>query len=187
MGKQFTELREKHIKFIGAKKIYFVATAASSGNVNMSPKGGDSLRVINSTQIAWLNLTGSGNETASHVLQNPRMTLMFCAFEGKPLILRVYGTAKVLHQNDEEWEKTSALFPRSVGARQIYILDINLVQASCGTAVPYFNYESDRDDLAKWSDNLGKEGIEKYWQKKNQRSIDGFDTEIVERAGITTE
>lgn len=187
MGKQFSELREKHIKFINDQKIYFVATAASTGNVNVSPKGGDSLRVINSTQIAWLNLTGSGNETVSHVLQNPRMTLMFCAFEGKPLTLRAYGNAKVLHQNDEGWEKASALFPQNVGSRQIYILDICLVQASCGTSVPYFNYESDRNDLARWSENLGKVGIEKYWEKKNQHSIDGFETEIVERAGITPE
>lgn len=95
MGQQFSELSDQHIEFISEQKIYFVGTAAETGNFNLSPKGGDSLRIINSKQITWLNLTGSGNESASHVLQNPRMTVMFCAFEGKPLILRAYGKAKV--------------------------------------------------------------------------------------------
>ena len=184
MGKQFSALTEQHIEFIGKQRLYFVGTAADTGNVNLSPKGGDSLRVIDTNTIAWLNLTGSGNESASHVLINPRMTIMFCAFEGAPLILRAYGNAQVLHQTDPEWGKYSALFPHSVAARQIFILDIDMVQSSCGMSVPYFNYNDDRDDLGKWSTRQGKDGIEKYWVKKNQQSIDGFETEIVERAGI---
>lgn len=185
MGKQFSELSVQHIDFISKQKIYFVGTAAETGSVNISPKGGDSLRVINSKEIAWLNLTGSGNESASHVLQNPRMTVMFCAFEGKPLILRAYGSAKVLHQQDKEWDEYSSHFPGSVATRQIFVLDINLVQSSCGMSVPYFSYDEDRDDLDKWSEKQGTVGIEKYWAKKNQKSIDGFETEIVERSGIT--
>lgn len=184
MGQQFSELNDQHIEFISEQKIYFVGTAAETGSVNVSPKGGDSLRVINSKEIAWLNLTGSGNESASHVLQNPRMTVMFCAFEGKPLILRAYGKAKVLHKNDKDWEKYSSQFPFSVAARQIFVLDINLVQSSCGMSVPYFSYESDQDNLAKWSEKQGVDGIEKYWAKKNQKSIDGFETEILERTGV---
>lgn len=108
MGAQFQTLSDKHIAFIRAQKIYFVASAADSGTVNLSPKGGDSLRVISPTQIAWLNLTGSGNETAAHVLKNNRMTLMFCAFEGAPLILRTYGHAEVLHRTSPEWSEYSA-------------------------------------------------------------------------------
>ncbi len=185
MGQQFTELSNKHIEFIDNQQIFFVGTAAESGHVNLSPKGSDSLRVIDSNTIAWLNLTGSGNESASHVLLNPRMTIMFCAFEGSPLILRAYGQARVLHRNDPEWSKYVDLFPPSVASRQVFILDISLVQSSCGTSVPFFNYESDRDTLAKWSQNKGKEGIEAYWVKNNQRSIDDFDTEIVKRSGIT--
>lgn len=187
MGKQFSELSDKHVEFIEKQKIYFVATAAKDGSVNLSPKGGDSVRVISPTQIAWLNLTGSGNESASHVIQNPRMTIMFCAFEGSPLILRAYGVAKVLHVNDEDWTEYSELFPQSVAARQIFILDINLVQASCGMSVPYFTYEGDREDLAKWSEKQGSEGIEKYWVKKNQISLDGFESEIVQRSGLNNE
>lgn len=186
MGKQFSELSSKHIEFIAEQKIYFVGTAAATGSVNLSPKGGDSLRVINPNKIAWLNLTGSGNESASHILKNDRMTLMFCAFEGSPLILRAYGKAKMLHKKDPDWEVYSALFPESVAARQIFILDINLVQSSCGMSVPYFTFDGDRDDLAKWSERQGHAGIEKYWLKKNQQSIDGFETEIAERSGISS-
>lgn len=185
MGMQFSELSSKHIEFIGEQKIYFVGTAADTGSVNLSPKGGDSLRVINPTKIAWLNLTGSGNESASHILKNTRMTLMFCAFEGSPLILRTYGKAKMLHNKDPEWKVYSKLFPESVAARQIFILDINVVQASCGMSVPYFKFDGNRDDLAKWSERQGHEGIEKYWLKKNQKSIDGFETEIAERTGLS--
>ncbi len=112
MGKQFSELSDKHIEFIAQQKIYFVATAAENGSVNLSPKGGDSLRVISPKQIAWLNLTGSGNESASHVIQNPRMTIMFCAFEGSPLILRAYGEAEVLHSQDEDWCRYALCFQR---------------------------------------------------------------------------
>ncbi|WP_370444981.1 pyridoxamine 5'-phosphate oxidase family protein [Photobacterium sp. GB-36] len=187
MGKQFSELSDKHVEFIEKQKIYFVGTAADSGNVNLSPKGGDSLRVINSKQIAWLNLTGSGNESASHVIKNARMTLMFCAFEGAPLIFRVYGEAKVLHTKDEEWGQFVQLFPESVASRQIFILDIDFVQSSCGMSVPYFSYEGDRDDLANWSKKQGVEGIEQYWLKKNQKSIDGFETEIAKRSGLDVE
>ncbi|QIJ85251.1 pyridoxamine 5'-phosphate oxidase family protein [Vibrio coralliilyticus OCN008] len=185
MGKQFSELSNKHISFIEQQKLYFVGTAADRGSVNLSPKGGDSLRVISPTQIAWLNLTGSGNESAAHVLNNPRMTLMFCAFEGAPLILRAYGQASVLHNKDAEWKKYVSLFPESVAARQIFILDINMVQSSCGMSVPYFTYEGDREDLAKWSEKQGTEGIEKYWLKKNQKSIDGFESEIASRSGLS--
>jgi len=185
MGQQYTELSDKHIEFIGQQKIYFVGTAAETGTVNLSPKGGDSLKVINATTIAWLNLTGSGNESASHILQNQRMTIMFCAFDGTPLILRAYGQARMLHRNDTEWSNYIDLFPTSIAARQIFILDIAKVQSSCGMAVPNFAYEDDRELLANWTERQGKEGIEAYWVKKNQKSIDDFDTEIVERSGIT--
>ncbi|BBB26907.1 pyridoxamine 5'-phosphate oxidase family protein [Amphritea japonica] len=184
MGKQFSELTERQITFISQQKIYFVGTAADTGHVNLSPKGGDSLRVINSTTIAWLNLTGSGNESAAHVIQNPRMTIMFCDFDGSPLILRTYGNARVLHRQDAEWSDYNRLFPTSIATRQIFILDINLVQSSCGMSVPYFDYKGDRNELDRWSEKQGKAGIEQYWSNKNQQSIDGFDTEIVKRTGL---
>ncbi len=187
MGQQFSELNAKHIEFIAKQKLYFVSTAADTGTVNVSPKGGDSLRVINASTIAWLNHTGSGNESAAHVLINPRMTIMFCAFEGAPLILRAYGKATVLHQGDAQWHEYIALFPQSVASRQIFLLAIDKVQSSCGMSVPYFSYEADRDALAQWSDKQGKVGIEQYWQKKNQHSIDGFATDIVKKSALLVE
>jgi hypothetical protein len=180
MGQKYTELSDKHIEFIKDQKIYFVGTAAETGSVNLSPKGDDSLRVLNENTIAWLNLTGSGNESAAHVLQNPRMTIMFCAFDGKPLILRAYGQARMLHRKDPEWAKYIDLFPPSIASRQICILDISMVQSSCGMSVPYFDYNEDRELLADWSERQGEEGIEAYWTKKNQKSIDGFESKIVE-------
>ncbi|CCN35472.1 putative Pyridoxamine 5'-phosphate oxidase [Vibrio nigripulchritudo SO65] len=186
MGQQSAELSDKHIEFIQKQKIYFVGTAGETGTVNLSPKGGDSLRVIDSKTIAWQNLTGSGNESAAHVLQNPRMTIMFCAFEGSPLILRAYGNARAIHSSDEDWSNYVDLFPHSVATRQIFLLDINLVQASCGMSVPFYDYIGDREELAKWSERQGEEGVRKYWLKKNQHSIDGFETEIVKRAGLET-
>lgn len=182
MGQQFSSLVTKHIEFIEKQKIFFVGTAADTGKVNLSPKGGDSLKVINENTIAWLNYTGSGNESAAHTLINPRMTIMWCAFEGAPLILRAYGNAKPIHQGDKEWSDFSSLFAESTGDRQIFVLDISMVQSSCGMSIPYFAYESERDDLENWSNKIGKDGIKKYWEKKNQRSLDGFDTEILKRS-----
>lgn len=117
MAKQFSELSERWIEFIQQQKIFFVGTATDVSRINISPKGMDSLRVINNNRVVWLNLTGSGNETAAHVQTYPRMTLMFCAFDGPPLILRLYGTATVVHKNDSEWDELFKLFQPLPGAR----------------------------------------------------------------------
>ncbi|HDZ8894277.1 pyridoxamine 5'-phosphate oxidase family protein [Aeromonas dhakensis] len=185
MGQLFEALSPRHVAFIEAQKIFFVGTAAAEGTVNLSPKGGDSLRVIDAHTLAWLNLTGSGNESAAHVLQHPRMTVMFCAFEGAPLILRAYGRARVLHRSDPEWSSFLARFPQSVAARQIFLLDIECVQASCGMSVPLYEYQGDREELANWSERQGREGIEAYWRKKNQLSLDGLESEILVRSGLS--
>lgn len=113
MGQLFEALLPHHVTFIEGQKIFFVGTAAAKGSVNLSPKGGDSLRVLDAHTLAWLNLTGSGNESAAQVLQQPRMTVMFCAFEGAPLILRAYGQARVLHRTDPQWPSLLALFPQA--------------------------------------------------------------------------
>lgn len=184
MGKTYTELTEQQIQFIAQQKLFFVATAADTGKVNVSPKGGDFLRVRNPNEIVWLNLTGSGNESAAHVLKNPRMTIMFCAFTGAPLILRAYGQAKAIHRGDAQWSELIELFPASLGARQLFVLSIEQVQSSCGTAVPFYDYVEDRNQLAQWTERQGSEGIAAYWEKKNQKSLDGFDTEILQRSLI---
>lgn len=183
MGQQFKELSDKHIKFITEQKMFFVGTATADSRVNVSPKGMDSLRVLGNTRVAWLNVTGSGNETAAHVQKIPRMTIMFCAFDGQPLILRIYGTAKVIHKSDPEWTSLIPLFKALPGARQIFDLTIDLVQTSCGMAVPYFSYDGDRDLLSEWATKKGEEGLKHYWKEKNQLSIDGLPTHIVARGG----
>ena len=183
MGQQFNELSEKHIQFIAEQNIFFVGTASTDSRVNISPKGMDTLRVLDNTRVAWLNVTGSGNETSAHVQQNPRMTVMFCAFNGQPLILRLYGTAKVIHKSDPEWKDLFSLFKPLPGARQIFNVTIDLVQISCGMAVPYFSYDGDRELLSEWAIKKGDEGLNRYWEEKNQMSIDGIPTHIVAKNG----
>jgi len=179
MGQQFSELSEKHIQFISAQHLFFVGTATADSRVNVSPKGMDSFKVLSNTRVAWLNVTGSSNETSAHVQQAPRMTLMFCAFDGPPLILRLYGSAKVVHKNDADWANLAALFKPLPGARQIFDVTLDLVQTSCGMAVPYYSHDGDRELLSEWATKKGEEGIKRYWEEKNQLSIDGIPTNVV--------
>ncbi len=179
MGKRFDELSERHVQFIAEQKIFFVGTATADGRVNVSPKGMDSLRVLGANRVAWLNVTGSGNESAAHVQKNPRMTLMFCAFDGQPLILRLYGTAKVIHPRDPAWRDLFPLFNPLPGARQVFDLAVDLVQTSCGFGVPYFDYLGEREDLTQWAIKKGEAGLKQYWEEKNQISIDGIPTHIL--------
>jgi len=174
----FDELDEKLRTFISSQKIFFVGTAAAEGTVNVSPKGMDSLRILNPKQLIWLNLTGSGNETAAHILEQSRMTIMFCSMEGKPLILRVYGKARAIHARDNEWIEWIKMFPEYPGSRQIFLLDIDRAQTSCGYAVPNYKFQEDREALVGWAKSKGDEGIKKYWKENNQISIDGKPTKI---------
>lgn len=176
MGKRFTAISPEQTEFIQAQKMFFVGTAAAEGRVNVSPKGMDSFRVIGPNQVVWLNLTGSGNETAAHLLQNDRMTIMFCAFEGKPLILRLYGNAKIYHPGESIFQEHIGLFATNAGARQIIVMEVDLVQNSCGFAVPLMDFNSERTILNDWAEKKGKEGVAEYWQEKNTVSIDGFET-----------
>ncbi|MCL1078901.1 pyridoxamine 5'-phosphate oxidase family protein [Parashewanella spongiae] len=187
MGKVFESMTQQQMEFIEKQQMFFVATAATEGTVNLSPKGMDSLRIIDSNTIAWLNVTGSGNETSAHVQQNPRMTVMFCAFEGAPLILRLYGQARMLHQADGDWGKYKDLFPSLPGTRQIYLLDIDKTQSSCGMGVPLYDFVAQRDSLNRSHEKKGQKGVEAYWTKANQKSLDGFPTSIVELSGLTVE
>ena len=176
MGKKFSTLSTELVDFIQNQKVFFVGTAAEEGRVNVSPKGMDTLRVIDGNKIIWVNLTGSGNETAAHLLQNNRMTIMFCAFEGKPQILRLYGTAEIYHHDDETFQNLSIFFPAIPGMRQIIEMDIDLVQTSCGFAVPLMDFREERTVLSNWAEKKGPKEIRDYWQEKNRKSIDGFET-----------
>ena len=183
MADRSPELNARLRTFIEHQRLFFVATAVANGRINLSPKGMDSLRVLAPHRVIWLNVTGSGNETAAHVQHDPRMTLMFCAFEGPPLILRLYGSARAVHRADPDWAELYAHFPPQTGARQIFDLDIDLVQTSCGFGVPLMEYQGERGLIEKWSEKKGAEGIEAYWGKKNQVSLDGIETGILAKNG----
>lgn len=179
MADFFDALNDKLTEFIRAQKVFFVGTAAADSRINVSPKGLDSLRVLGPTRIVWLNLTGSGNETAAHVLDNGRMTLMFCAFDGSPLILRVYGRARAVHPRDAEWAELAAQFDDLPGARQFFDMTVESAQTSCGWGVPLYEYQSQRETLVRFSRQFGQEKFEEHWRTKNAESIDGLPTGIV--------
>ncbi len=181
MARRFPSISDKLRQFIEAQKIFFVATAAADGRINLSPKGMDSLRVLGPNRVVWLNLTGSGNETAAHLRESPRMTIMFAAFDGEPMILRLYGTARAIHHGDAEWQELAGHFPPLPGARQIIDLNVDLVQTSCGMGVPLFDYRGDRALLGQWAQKKGDDGIRRYWAEKNQVSLDGRPTGILEK------
>ena len=164
--------------FIERQPMFFVATAAPDGRVNVSPKGLDALRILSDTQIVWLNLSGSGNETAAHLRESPRMTLMFMALEGDPLILRVYGSARAIHPGEPGWEDHAGRFPAMAGSRQIFDMTIDLVQTSCGSGVPYLAFQGQRgeSELLPFYEEMGPDGVAAYWQRKNKLSIDGKPT-----------
>ena len=180
MGKQFSALKSRHISFIEAQKLFFVATAMQEGRINLSPKGLDSFRVLSPELVVWINLTGSGNETATHLQQDGRMTLMFCALEGKPEILRLYGRARAYHPRDDFWKDNAHLFPDIPGSRQLIAMELELVQTSCGMGIPIYSFEKEREELKLWAENKGEAGLKAYWAEKNSHSLDGHQTGILE-------
>ena len=179
MAKFYDRITPELQTFLEAQHIFFVATAPKDGRVNLSPKGMDALRVINESEIAYLDLTGSGNETAAHLLEDSRITLMLCSFTEKPLILRLYGQGEAIRPRDAAWQEYLALFPAIAGTRQIVRVKVESVQTSCGLAVPFYEFSSDRPSLKEWAEKKGEEGVYAYWQEKNQHSIDGLPTGLL--------
>jgi len=180
MGKIYSSITKKLQVFIKKQKIFFVATAPKNGRINLSPKGMDSLRVVSKNKVLWLSVTGSGNETAAHLLENNRITIMFCSFEGVPNILRLYGKGKAIYPKDKKWNDATSLFIKTPGTRQIFEIDIESAQTSCGMSIPFFEYKGERNELNNWASEIGEDEIKHYWIEKNQTSIDGLPTKIVE-------
>ncbi|WP_119392421.1 pyridoxamine 5'-phosphate oxidase family protein [Taklimakanibacter lacteus] len=174
------KLNETLCGFIARQPLFFVATAAPEGRVNLSPKGLSSLKIMDERRIVWLSLSGSGNETAAHLAESDRMPLMFCAFAGEAMILRVYGHARVFHPRDREWPDLARLFLPMAGARQIFDLAIDLVQTSCGSGVPFMDFRAERGtaELLPFYEAMSEEGQRDYWRRKNTLSIDGKPTGI---------
>jgi hypothetical protein len=171
------KLDDKLRAFIADQQMFFTASAPrDGGRVNLSPKGIDGLRVLDDRTVAYLDLTGSGNETAAHVMENGRLTIMLCSFEGAPRILRLYGTGRSVHPGAAEWDALLTRFPSRPGIRQIFVLDIASVQTSCGFGVPRYEYAGQRDTLLRYAEEMGEDGIAEYRHEHNMVSIDGLPT-----------
>lgn len=180
MGKEIGYIGEEHRAFIEQQRMFFVGTAplSSDGHINLSPKGFDCFRVLSPTKVGYLDIVGSGNETSAHLLENGRITFMFCAFDGSPKILRLYGRGHTVLPGDEEWDELSGNFTILPATRQIIVADILKVKKSCGFGVPLYNYEGERDHAFKWAENKGPEGLEDYKREKNMISMDGLPAPI---------
>ncbi|HEX8339228.1 MAG TPA: pyridoxamine 5'-phosphate oxidase family protein [Pyrinomonadaceae bacterium] len=175
MAKFYTQLDEQLRGFIAVQKVFFTATAPEEGRINLSPKGMDTFRCFDEgRRVAYLDLTGSGNETAAHLAENGRMTVMFCSFSEQPLILRVYGRGRVVLPGDAEWAALRPHFPALPGERQIVLLEVESAQTSCGFAVPVYELKEERRMLVEWTLKKGEEGIREYRREKNRVSIDGL-------------
>ncbi len=180
MAKFYTELDENLCEFISAQHMFFNASAPNEGRINLSPKGLDTFRILSNTRVAYLDLTGSECETAAHIAENGRLTLMFCSFDEKPLILRLFGRGSVVHQRDAEWEELRDHFPDIPGERQIIVLDIESIMTTCGFAVPKYEFVGHRSMLPDWVCKMGDEKMDAYRHQKNERSIDGLPTYLFE-------
>lgn len=176
MGKLTDFISTDLQSWIEKQKMFFVATApmSATGHINLSPKGLDSFRIITPTMVAYQDLTGSGVETIAHVNENKRMVIMFCAFEGPPKIIRLYGKGEVILPGDVRFEELSEKFQQRTGTRAYIVCHIAGIQDSCGYGVPLYEFKNDRDVLTKWSDVKGEKGVVEYRQQKNKSSIDGL-------------
>ena len=176
MGKVHPHITDELADFIRQQHLFFVATAplSEAGHVNLSPKGLNSFRILSPMRVAYLDMTGSGIETSSHLQENGRITFMFCAFEGYPSVLRLYGTGSAVLPGTPEWDELSPQFELFYGARQIIVADLDRVHTACGYAVPLMDYVGERDQLQRWACAKGDEGLAEYRQEKNAFSIDGL-------------
>lgn len=178
---EFTDtLTAKHREFIANQPLFFTATAAAEGRINLSPKGYDAFRVLSDTRVAYLDLGGSGNETHAHLAADGRITLMFCAFDRTALILRIYGRGRAVLPQDAEWDALAALFTLLPGTRQIFLIDVDSVQTSCGWGVPLMALERERETLKK----AHRQSDPAQWEAKmalRTRSIDGLPTRATDR------
>jgi len=180
MAKFFDSIEGKHAGFIEKQHMFFVGSAplSADGHVNLSPKGMDCFRIFSPNRVAYMDIIGSGNETSAHILENGRITFMFCAFDGPPNIMRLYGHGYTVLPGDAEWEELSANFTLVLATRQIIVADIDKVQTSCGFSVPYYTYDGERDHAEKWAQNKGEAGLEAYKTEKNRISLDGLPTAL---------
>jgi Pyridoxamine 5'-phosphate oxidase len=183
MARAYDAISDELAAFIAAQPVFFVATApVDGGHVNLSPKGLDTFAVLDANTVAYLDLTGSGVETIAHVRENGRITIMFCAFDGKPNIVRLYGRGDVLPVGEREADALLPWFGSYPGVRSVIRVHLERVSTSCGYGVPLFRYEGERDQLIKFAERRGPEGLVEYREEKNAASIDGLPGLTVDEA-----
>jgi hypothetical protein len=180
MGEFYKQISKKQEEFIKNQQMYFVGTAplSENGHINVSPKGLDSFRVIDPNQIAYLDVISSGNETSAHILENGRITIMFCSFDKKPLILRLYGKGRTILPSNDHWNTYAGLFEVYESTRQIIVVDVDLVQSSCGFGVPRYEFIEHRDIHFSWAGQKGPQGLSAYIDENNLTSLDGLPTAL---------
>lgn len=161
-----------------ATSLFRCQRTTADGHVNLSPKGHDCLRIIDEHTVAYLDMTGSGNETSAHIAENGRITFMWCGFEGAPRILRLFGRGEVVLPDTERWQELAPLFDILPGARQIIVNHVYKVQTACGFAVPFMDYKEDRPTLKKLAESRDEDATREYQQQKNMQSLDGLPTPI---------
>ena len=175
MGKVYDSIDVNLRSFIDAQRVFFVATAPSAGgHLNLSPKGLDTLRVIDGTTVAYLDYVGSGAETIAHLRDDGRIVIMMCAFEGPPKIVRLHGHGEAIEPGDADYATLSALFPYGIAGRSIIKVQIERISDSCGFGVPLYGFQGDRDQLGAWAERKGEDGLLQYQKTKNRKSIDGL-------------
>jgi len=173
MADFFDTLSDKHIAFVERQPVFFVATAAADARVNLSPKGMDCFRVLAPDRVAYLDVQGSGNETNAHLIADGRITIMFCAFDNPALILRLYGRGRPVLPQDADWIEHARAFTLLPGTRQIFVIDIDQVQTSCGWGVPHMTFERERETLSKYHRHYGEE-VRQAKYAVRLTSIDGL-------------
>jgi hypothetical protein len=182
----FTSLTEDHIAFIAKQPVFFVATAAVEARINLSPKGMDSFRVLSPTQVGYLDVGGSGNETHAHLTADGRITVMMCAFDRPALILRMYGRGRAVLPQDEGWDALVAHFTVLPGTRQIFVIDLESIQTSCGWGVPFMSFERERDTLSKYhAQQVPEERLAKIAERN--KSIDDLPVRVQTVMPVWTE
>ena len=176
MGKLYGHITDRLRAFIERQQVFFVATAPleERGHVNVSPKGQDTFAILDGHTVAYQDFSGSGAETIAHVKQNRRITIMFCAFEGPPFILRLYGWGEVLELDNPAFGAINKRFARDLGVRSIIRVGLTRIQDSCGFGVPVYKFVKPRDTLMKWAEKKGEQEIVKFRREHNVRSIDGL-------------
>nr|WP_293838714.1 pyridoxamine 5'-phosphate oxidase family protein [uncultured Arsenicibacter sp.] len=180
MGTFSNSITTAHQKFAEKQHMFFVSTAplGADGHINLSPKGLDCFRFLSSATVGYMDLISSGNETSAHILENGRITFMFCSFEGAPNILRLYGTGTTVLPGTDLWNDYAPQFTIYPSTRQLIIAEISLVQTSCGWGVPLFEYQGERDVHFKWAEKLGPDGLVEYVDENNLVSLDGLPTSL---------